>query len=82
MATEARVFYYVEECPHVHECSSQSWKNAAVWGWTEQECRDQLKAHLINSSKHHLSVDDATTTSMLAEVKDHTDRNTVQMQGC
>ncbi len=48
----SREFFYVESCPALNECSSSSWKHAAVWGWTEDECRQQLFKHLTNSCKH------------------------------
>ena len=48
----SREFFFVECCPAMNECSKSSWKNAAVWGWTEEECRQQLTKHLTNSGKH------------------------------
>ena len=48
----SREFFDVETCPALNECSSSSWKHAAVWGWTEDECRSQLFKHLTNSNKH------------------------------
>jgi hypothetical protein len=57
-SSTTREFFWVEFCPAMHECSSQSWKNAKVWGWTEAECRGELMKHLSNSSKHNLSFHD------------------------
>jgi hypothetical protein len=57
-SSTTREFFWVEFCPAMHECSSQSWKNAKVWGWTEDECRGELMKHLTNSSKHNMSFED------------------------
>ena len=43
---------YVDKCPCKDDCSSQSWKKAKVWGWTEESCKEQLKHHLGASLLH------------------------------
>ena len=48
----SRQFYYVESCPAMNACSRTSWKNAAVWGWSQAECKSQLSKHLTVSGKH------------------------------
>jgi hypothetical protein len=52
MSDNSREFFYVETCPALSDCSKSSWKNGAVWGWTEAECRFQLNHHLQNAGKH------------------------------
>ena len=52
-------YCYVESCT-CEGCSRQSWKKAAVWGWTEAECKEQLRAHITMSSLHNLSSADAS----------------------
>jgi hypothetical protein len=44
----SREFFYCEFCPALNDCSRGSWKNGAVWGWSEEECRFQLNKHLQN----------------------------------
>ena len=55
----SRTWFWVEQCPRAEECTEQAFKRAKVWGWTEQECRDQLYRHLRTSGLHHLSEEDA-----------------------
>ncbi len=45
--------FYVKTCPLADECSAAAWKKAWVKSYeSEQECRDQLPAHLMRSSLH------------------------------
>ena len=45
-------WFYVDKCPCKVDCSSASWKKAKVWGWTEEECKEQLRHHLTASLLH------------------------------
>ena len=42
-------------CP----CSTDSWKRKGVWGWTDEECRERLLAHLVESGFHKMNANDA-----------------------
>ena len=45
-------WFYVDKCPFKGDCSAPSWKKAKVWGWTEKECKEQLRHHLKESILH------------------------------
>ena len=51
-------YFFVSKCP-VGGCSPQSWKNAAVWGWSKEECHQQLVHHLMSSGFHEMDAGDA-----------------------
>jgi hypothetical protein len=69
-------YFFIEACPLAGDdgsgCSHASWKNASVWGWTPEECQNQLKIHLMRSGHHHLNEEDANTEVCLAEIKELT----------
>ena len=46
------LFFYMKECPMSHECNKENFKKWEPWGWTEEECRHQVKEHLMHSGKH------------------------------
>ena len=49
--TVGETFWELDECPK-GGCSTQSFKNAQVWGYTADECLDKLRKHYTNSSLH------------------------------
>ena len=63
-----QIYYYCEACPVSEACSAASWKKAQAWGATEQECRQQVKAHLMHSGLHRLSETDATNLADIATI--------------
>jgi hypothetical protein len=73
---EVQSFFFIETCPHAGfdglGCSHASWKNAAVWGWTPEECQNQLKIHLMRSDYHHLTEDEAVAEVCMAIIKELT----------
>lgn len=54
-----QIYYYIEKCPLELDCSAESWKRAHAWGWSQDEARLACKRHLMFSSYHGLSADDA-----------------------
>ena len=67
----SRTWFSVEQCPRAEQCTEQAFKRAKVWGWTEQECRDQLYRHLRTSGFHQLSEEDAGGVVDSVALKDH-----------
>ena len=59
-------YFTIAKCPDEQHCSPQAWKNAKIWGWTEDECKAKLFTHLTTSSKHY-GLLDASDASILAE---------------
>ena len=49
---EGTLYWKVHECPEGLDCTAQSWERAAVWGWSEEECKAKLLHHLQRSSHH------------------------------
>jgi len=62
-------FWFIHECPCPEECSSQSWKKAQVWGWSEEACKKALKRHLTLSSNHAYTWEEADMMSEAAELE-------------
>ena len=55
-----RVYWKIEGCPCAEKCSKQAWNK--VWAWSflgEDEVKRYVKHHLMRSSNHHMSADDA-----------------------
>ena len=52
-------YYYFRTCPLCDDCSVQSFAKAKCWGWTEDEAKEQLAAHLIKSGLHELDAEPA-----------------------
>ena len=63
-----KTFFFVECCPYAEVCSSQSWKKAGVWGESEQEARNAVVQHLVNSGHHKLSKADAEAMAVIVPV--------------
>ena len=53
----AKRYFYVAQCPEKAFCSDKAWKRAQIWGYSEEECRERLRKHLVESSLHLLNVD-------------------------
>ncbi len=53
------VYFKVNSCPLGDVCSNKSFKNAAMWGWEKEECKERVLAHLIKSTYHQMEVADA-----------------------
>jgi hypothetical protein len=73
-AEEPTTYFYPAECPLAAECQSGSWRNAKIWGWSEEECRGRLKLHLMNSGLHKCTdaEADALCESCPLEIDEHT----------
>ena len=55
-----RMYWKIEACPCYEKCSALAWKR--VWPWSyvgEDEAKRYVKHHLMHSSNHHMSADDA-----------------------
>lgn len=66
-AMTSRTCFFVRECPCSDRCSTQAWKRAAVWGYSQEEAREKLIKHLIRSGVHLLPKPDAALMANLAE---------------
>ena len=63
-----RVYYVCVECPRKEKCSLQSFKRAACWSYHDEDaCRQKVANHLMTSSLHYLSKEDAEDVSKEAE---------------
>ena len=64
----SRVYHVCVQCPRHEKCSIQSFKRAAIWSYLDEDtCREKLVHHLMTSSLHYLSKDDATEVAKEAE---------------
>ena len=64
----SRVYHVCVQCPRHEKCSIQSFKRAAIWSYLDEDtCREKLIHHLMTSSLHYLSKDDATEVAKEAE---------------
>lgn len=55
-----RMYWKIDACPCYEKCSALAWKK--VWAWSyegEAEVKQYVKRHLMISSNHNLSADDA-----------------------
>ena len=50
-------YFFCTKCPLDVECSTQAFKRANLWGWTEEACRERIKDHLATSGKHSTLLD-------------------------
>ena len=50
MSKKSKIFYQIHEC--VFPCSHNSFKNARLWAYTEEEVKQAYKMHLDNSGNH------------------------------
>ena len=64
-------YYYVQECPMAHDCTTKSFKHAGVWGHSVESCKARLLHHLVMSSHHKLEKVDAEGLAELAEYEFH-----------
>ena len=58
MADEERPVYFVKCCPLSTECT-KSFKDAKVWGYTEDKCLERLAQHYEKSGNHGMSREEA-----------------------
>ena len=57
---DPRWFWYVKLCPDLDNCSAASFKRANVWSYqSAKKCLCYLKQHLMSSSKHNMTDDEA-----------------------
>ena len=60
-------YFYCAACPCATYCSASAWKRAAVWGATLDTAIQRCKSHLVTSSLHSLSEDEARELAAAAE---------------
>jgi len=62
-------FTFVDPCPLAEQCSHQSWGRVKKYSYVDcNEVRKSIKAHLMNSSLHQLTEEDAENLTVLMEV--------------
>lgn len=55
-----RMCWKIEECPCYRDCSATAWKRGLVWSYVgAEEVKAYAKRHLMVSSNHNLSANDA-----------------------
>ena len=55
-----RTYWKIEECPCYRDCSTQAFKKVGAWSFVSaDEAKQCVKRHLMLSSNHNLSADDA-----------------------
>ena len=59
MADEKWLFWVCKECPLADDCKPESFKRAKCWAETKEEAMSKLVQHLVHSSHHNISEDDA-----------------------
>ena len=59
MADEKWLFWVCKECPLADDCKPESFKRAKCWAETKEEAMAKLVQHLVHSSHHNISEDDA-----------------------
>lgn len=57
-----------------------SFKRADCWGYTRDEAKGQLVAHLVNSSHHYLDPEEADLIAETADYKEGSNWQGVQVQ--
>jgi len=71
MAEGDRIWWYVTQCPADPKCSAASFKKAGCWSYDDPEgALERLKTHLMTSSYHLMSADDAATACVCALLQD------------
>jgi len=68
-----RTVFFVEQCPYHKEqpCSHQAWKNARAWSFESKEkVIAYVARHLVKSSYHGLSIEDAVLVASSLDVQD------------
>ena len=60
-------YFKVCECPDLERCSDASWSKAKVWGYSEEEVRNQLHDHLSKSSLHNVDLDEDEINEMVTK---------------
>ena len=64
-------FFYLVECPKHEECQrSKAKKN--IWGWTLEQCQQEIKHHLMASSHHYCPEDEADVLTSCAAIQEAT----------
>ena len=59
-----RVYYVCVECPRKDKCSAQSWSRAKCWSYNDElTCQEKVAHHLMTSSLHYLSKEDAESVA-------------------
>ena len=60
-----RVYHVCVECPRKDKCSAQSWSRAKCWSYNDEEtCKEKVAHHLMTSSLHYLSKEDAESVAL------------------
>ena len=73
LAMATRVIFFAQGCPCAEECSAPSWKKAHAWGETEDDVRELVVKHLMQSGHHKLSKADARTMAQLTSIDSYED---------
>ncbi len=68
-----KTFFFVRDCPCQSQCSAASWKKAAAWGHSEDECRDRVALHLQKSSLHSMTKEWAHKWADKSQVESYED---------
>ena len=82
VAMSMKSYFFATECPLNHECSSQAWKRSGCWDYTEDECRARVYDHLVKSSLHVVTPEDAMVMAQGVELAtdEHQEDATTMLQ--
>jgi hypothetical protein len=63
-------YYYVVQCPLVHQCTTAAFKRSQCWDYTEDGARQRLIRHLEVSELHRCNAKDARILADDAEIEE------------